>query len=144
MGPAVFVLHNPSKASADKDDATSRKGIAFARAWGASDLVFVNAATGIATDADDLALLDDPIGEMADEALAVAARFCEDRGGKMIAAWGAPKGKAATKRMMEARFEHVLGLRLPLHVLRVTPSGWPEHPLYLPGDLRPVPWERAS
>jgi hypothetical protein len=139
--PVGFILHNPSKAGHVSNDPTATRGIGFANALGASDLVFVNAATGIATDADDLAAMEDPIGPMADDALRTAADFCLSRGGLLIAAWGAPKGKAATKRLMEARFRHILGLGLPLHVLRLTPGGWPEHPLYLPGSLRPVRWD---
>jgi len=142
--PMGFILHNPSRAGHVENDPTARRGIGFANAYGASDLIYVNAATAVATDADDLAGLDDPIGPMADEALRVAAEFCLSRGGILVAAWGAPKGKAATKRLMARRFEAILSLGLPLHVLRVTASGHPEHPLYLPAALRPVPWDYAG
>lgn len=100
----------------------------------------MNAATGVATNADQLADMDDPIGPMADEALRVAAEFCLSRGGMLIAAWGAPKGKVRTRRLMDARFQEIARMGLPLHVLRLTSSGYPEHPLYLPASLRPVPW----
>jgi hypothetical protein len=138
--PVGFILHNPSIAGVDVDDPTVRRGIGFANSLGASDLIFVNAATGIATDADALANLDDPIGPMADEAIRIAAEFCQARGGVLIAAWGTPKGKATTRRLMERRFKAILALGLPLHALRVTKSGHPEHPLYLPGSLRPAPY----
>ncbi|MBY0396926.1 MAG: DUF1643 domain-containing protein [Thermoleophilia bacterium] len=138
--PLAFILYNPSKAGHERDDATARRGIGFANAVGASDLIFVNAFTGIATDADDLAGMADPVGAMADSALEAAAEFCLGRGGTMVAAWGAPKGRATTRRLAEERFGHILSLGLPLHVLRMTASGYPEHPLRLPGDLRPVPW----
>lgn len=141
--PLGFILHNPSVAGVVENDPTARRGMSFGASIGASDLIFVNAATGIATDADDLAMMDDPVGPMADEALRVAADFCLSRGGKLIAAWGTPKGKTATKRLMDARFRDILRLGLPLHVLRLTSSGYPEHPLYLPGALRPQPWEYA-
>ena len=61
--------------------------------------------------------MDDPIGPFADEALRAAAEFCLSRGGMLIAAWGAPKGMARTRRLMDARFRAILALRLPLHVL---------------------------
>lgn len=141
--PLVFVLYNPSRAGAENDDATARRGIGFGRAVGASDVVFANAFTGIATDPDDLAAMDDPVGRDADHALQVAAEFCLGRGGTLVAAWGAPKGRAATRRLAEARFAHILSLGLPFHVLRMTASGHPEHPLRLPGHLRPVPWNEA-
>ena len=141
--PVAFILHNPSTADAIDNDPTARRGVGFANALGASDLVIVNAATGVATDANELAQMEDPIGPMADEALQVAAEFCLSRGGVLIAAWGAPKGKASTRRLMDARFNHILRLNLPLHALRITSSGYPEHPLYLPADLRPVPWRSS-
>lgn len=139
--PVGFILHNPRRAGFVANDPTVRRGISFAACVGASDLIFVNAATGIATDADNLAAMDDPIGPMADEALRVAAEFCLSHGGMLIAAWGTPKGKAKTRRLMDARFRDILRLGLPLHLLRLTESGYPEHPLRLPGDLRPQPWE---
>ncbi|AOG02874.1 DUF1643 domain-containing protein [Bosea sp. RAC05] len=142
--PVVFVLHNPSTAGLGVEDPTSRRGIAFANMLGASDLIFVNAVTGIATNADDLAAMDDPVGPLADEALLAAARFCETRQGIMIASWGCPKGRAKTRSLMTDRFRHILGLGLPLHALRITASGHPEHLLYLPSSLRPVPWDYAA
>ena len=141
--PLVFVLYNPSKAGVENNDATARRGIGFGNAVGASDVVFVNAFTGIATDPDDLAAMDDPVGAYADHALLVAAEFCLRRGGTLVAAWGTHKGKAATRILAERRFAHSLSLGLPLHVLRLTASGYPEHPLRLPADLRPVPWASA-
>jgi hypothetical protein len=142
--PLAFVLYNPSRAGHERNDATARRGIGFANAVGASDLIFVNAFTGIATDPDDLATMDDPVGHLADVALEAAAEFCLSRGGVMVAAWGAPKGRAPTRRLALDRFDHILSLGLPLHVLRMTASGFPEHPLRLPGDLRPVPWRSGS
>lgn len=35
------------------------------------------------------------------------------------------------------------GASIPLHYLRLTQGGHPEHPLYLPGALTPVPWSDA-
>lgn len=139
-GPLGFILHNPSIAAEIENDPTAIRGMRFAQDAGAREMIFVNAATGIATAADDLADMEDPIGPMADEALRVAAEYCLHSGGKLVAAWGCPKGKAKTKRLMQERFEHIKALGLPLHVLRVTASGHPEHPLYLPANLRPVPW----
>ena len=139
--PLAFILYNPSQAGHERNDATERRGIGFGQAVGASDLIFVNAFTGIATDADDLAAMDDPVGAMADVALEIAAEFCLSRGGTLVAAWGAPKGRAPTRRLAVERFDHILSLGLPLHVLRMTASGFPEHPLRLPADLRPVPWQ---
>lgn len=139
----VFIGYNPSIAGGMDDladDPTSRRCISFARACGASDMVMVNLATQIATDPDDMMLMADPIGPMADEALRVAAAFCQPQG-RMIAAWGTPKGKTATKNLMQARMLAVKRMGFPLHYMRLTQSGFPEHPLYLPATLRPVAWD---
>ena len=139
--PLVMILHNPSTAGADADDPTSRRGIGFAHTLGYSELVFVNAATAIATDANDLVSHPDPIGPMADEALHVAAEFCRQREGILVAAWGSAKGRARTRALMEERFAHIRQMGLPLHALRLTAGGSPEHPLYLPKDLVPFRWD---
>lgn len=139
--PVAFVLHNPSKAGADVDDPTSRRGIGFANAWRASDLIFVNIATGIATDARALDKVAKPF-LMWREAVEAAAEFVAARDGKLVAAWGTPKGNADMRERMKYHFALVQLIKLaaPLHYLRMTPSGYPEHPLYLPRHLVPIPW----
>lgn len=139
--PAVFILHNPSNAAEIKDDPTSKKGIKFATAWGASDLVYVNASTRIATDAKKISsgtFLNCP---QSDWALEQAAKLATENDGFLIAAWGAPKGNAAIRAQLEDRFSYIRAMGLPLHYLRLTSNGWPEHPLYLPPDLTPIRWE---
>jgi hypothetical protein len=49
-GPTIaFGLHNPSTADENTDDPTLRRGIGFARTWGAGRLIFVNPWAGCAT-----------------------------------------------------------------------------------------------
>lgn len=138
--PAVFILHNPSLAGAIKNDPTASRGIGFAMGWGCSDLIFVNAATAIATKATAL----DPDNlncGMSDWALEQAAKLCADNDGILVAAWGSPKGKAEVQRRMAARFDEIKALlHGRLSAIRVTAKGWPEHPLYLPGVLTPEPY----
>lgn len=138
--PMVFILHNPSTADEIKNDPTARRGIGFATSCECSDLIFVNAATACATDAKDL----DPFKLNcleADWAIAEAVRLARASDGYVVAAWGAPKGKRATQLGMEARFDEIRQRHAgDLYALRVTKRGWPEHPLYLPADLRPQPW----
>lgn len=138
--PAVFILHNPSVANATKNDPTATRGVGFSIAWDCSDLIFVNAATAIATKATEL----DPDNlncPMSDWAIAQAAQLCTDNNGHLVAAWGAPKGKAQVKRQMAARFREIESVLYgSLSALRVTSSGWPEHPLYLPSILTPEPY----
>lgn len=140
--PVIFGLHNPSVAGKERNDPTANRGIGYAMAWGASDLIFVNASTQIATKANTM----DPTDlncPWSDWALQEAARLATEHNGVFVAAWGAPKGKTATQRAMLARYAEIRDM-LPeqLHVLRLTASGFPEHPLYLPKDLEPKLWQR--
>ncbi|MCK8653025.1 DUF1643 domain-containing protein [Ralstonia insidiosa] len=135
--PVAFILHNPSTADAVDNDPTARRGVGFANALGASDLIIVNAATGVATDANELAQMEDPIGPMADEALQVAAEFCLSRGGVLIAAWGTPKGKASTRRLMDARFNDILRLNLPCTHCELPPPGTPNTRCTCPPSCAP-------
>lgn len=82
---------------------------------------------------------------MATDAIAAAREFVAARGGIIIAAWGAPKGSAAMRRDIAATADTVQHyLAGQLHILRLTVSGYPEHPLYLPSHLVPVPWEMKA
>ena len=62
----------------------------------------------------------------------------------VICAWGAPTCPKAMRAFVHRRAREVSGMLVgegvALHALRRTAKGWPGHPLYLPGDLRPVPW----
>lgn len=139
--PVAFLLHNPSKAGHDRNDPTLNRGIGFANAMNASDLVFVNLFTGIATDADDLASMRDPVGPMADYAIEVAWNFA--RKGVMIAAPGLPKGRSGTRALGALRYAHVIENLAregrTIYALRLTKAGYPEHLLYLPKTLTPFP-----
>jgi hypothetical protein len=128
----------PHNASTATRQSTAYRGSAFAHALGGSDLIIVGVATGMATDADALADLDDSIRPLA--VLRAAAELC--RGGALIAARSAPKGKARTRRLIRRRLQEILPL--PLHILRLTGHGYPERQLCLPGDLWPWLWARAE
>jgi hypothetical protein len=144
--PAVFCLHNPSTAGKIKNDPTATRGVNFAVAWDCSDLIFVNAATRIATKANEIPIDAELNCPWSDWALQRGAELAMDNGGYLVAAWGAPKGRAAVMRKMAARYEEIRALGLPFSALRVTDSGYPEHPLYLPSTLlpEPFPWPSRS
>jgi hypothetical protein len=139
--PLVMIGFNPSLAAEEQNDPTIRREIAFASEWGASRLIKVNVFAAISPYPDDMADLADPVGPQNDEAIRLAAAYADARGGKIVACWGVPKGRAVTKRLAEARFAQIRGMGFPLHVLRLTQGGFPEHPLYLPKTLEPIPWE---
>jgi hypothetical protein len=134
----VSVGYNPSIADAAINDPTIRREIDFCKRWGASILLKVNAFAAVATDPDDLAAMEDPVGPLNDEAIRAAAVYCADHNGILLAAWGTPKGKAVTKRLAVERFRQLRSLGLPFQALRLTDGGYPEHPLYLPKTLTPT------
>ncbi len=131
-GPHVtFLMFNPSRADHEEDDHTITKCIGFAKRWGYSGIIVVNLYAYRATDVRDLWKAADPVGPLNDAAIVTHACF-----GLTIAAWGAkPKAKA---RVAEVRAKLAAAGR-QLHVIRMTASGHPEHPLMLPYGLKPFP-----
>lgn len=139
-GVCAFLMLNPSTADAELDDPTIRRCKSFAAATGAARLFVGNLFAWRATDPADLSPMRGcayPTGPDNDRHLAEIAASAD----VVIAAWGAA-GKvyklaqaraAVVRRIVEAAGK-------PLHVLRLTKNGQPEHPLYLPADLRPVLW----
>lgn len=135
--PVAFILHNPTSLM---DESTMRRLSACANAWGCSDAVAVGLATQIAASAGDLIGRD--LFKMATDATDAAAQFVGGAGGKFVAVWGTPSGPTGIQSGMSLMAEMIKWRYQPLglHVLRLTPSGYPEHPLYLPRHLVPIPW----
>lgn len=134
LKPQMFIGLNPSTADETNDDPTIRRCIDFSRRWGAGGLVMTNLFAYRAT--DPLVMLHfpgDPIGdENTVEHLNAIAWQCLYR---PIAAWG--NNALKWRKGQRAHEMHASG---PLDCLRITKAGQPEHPLYLPASLRPIPW----
>lgn len=126
----LFVMLNPSTADGEKDDATIRRCVGFAKTWKYERMEVVNLYAFRATKPRDLwAAGDARHAPRNQEVIASASR----RAGIIIAAWGAhgtEGGQGETVRgwMYDPDVYH-LGL---------TKDGNPKHPLYLPGDAKPV------
>ena len=139
-----FCLHNPSTADHIVDDATTRRGIAFATAWGASKLIFVNVWAGVATRPKDLWSLDDPIGPENDLHLQNVAAEVRSSDGLMVVAWGTvsvpAKARAAAGKRLQLVEDLLRAEGCDLLALGVTLSGQPRHPLYLRQTTTPQPW----
>lgn len=134
-GPiATWIMLNPSTADAEQDDATIRRVVRFSKAFGCDGCIVVNLYAYRATDPAALWQAADPVGRWNNATLRNEARFVDDKGGPLIAAWGA---HARPERIAEV-------LAMPgmdqLQALDVTKAGQPKHPLYLPGNLKPQPW----
>lgn len=141
-GPRVaFIGHNPSRAGESSDDATSRRVHGFANAWAASAVAMVNISTYIATKATEIDPARSPFMS-ALEGIEIAREWIGPDG-VLIAAWGAPKVRAYLRDTVLEHMQRVARMYRP-RVLRLTPSGYPEHPLYLPKCLVPIPWEGVT
>lgn len=123
----LFVALNPSTADETLDDPTIRRCISFAKAWSASGFMIANLFAYRATHPSDLLAYASPIGVENDDWIAAAS----NRAIRTIACWGnhgSYLGRSASVLRQLNRPEY----------LRLTKSGQPSHPLYLPGSLRPT------
>lgn len=128
-GVVLFVGLNPSTADETSDDPTIRRCVRFARDWGYGGMCIANLFAFRATHPRDLLRAPSPIGPDNDHWLGHLA----ETAALVVAAWGnhgVHGGRASAVRQM-------LG---PIHCLRMTGSGQPAHPLYLPATLIPQPW----
>lgn len=126
----LFIMLNPSTATADQDDPTIRRCIGFARTWGCRQLEVANLYAWRATDPDDLWMSEDAgrniVGPLNLATIDAALR----RADTVVAAWGftvrAPHAQhvAHVLRLVEAAGRTLL-------CLGRTKSGSPRHPLYV-------------
>lgn len=136
LPPVVWVMLNPSTADAEVDDRTIGRCTEFARAWGYGGIVVVNLYAYRATAPKDMLAAADPVGPENDWHLAHAFESALLIGGIVVCGWG---NNAKADRAAEV---HALAVtqHTQLYALRVTKTGQPQHPLYLPGDLTPEAW----
>lgn len=139
--PMVWVMLNPSTADARVNDPTIRKCIGFAQRLGFGAIEVVNLFALRSTDPDALtrsaAAGVDIIGPGNDDAILAAAARTEPGG--IYCAWGSHKAAQAN-----GRARHVLNLlpRQPVFALRISKTGTPWHPLYVPYSAMPVEFAR--
>ena len=127
---AMFVGLNPSTADENEDDPTVRRCAGFARSWGYGGLLMTNLFAYRSTDPEGLFAARDPVGPGNDDFLARTA----SRSSIIVAAWG----NYGTYLQRSTRVRTLLP---NMHHLRLTQSGQPSHPLYLPGKLKPTLWQ---
>lgn len=125
----AFVMLNPSRADAERDDPTIRRCIGFARAWGYGSLTVVNLFAYRAVTPLELFRASDPIGLENSTYLQQAAAQCNT----IVAAWG---NYGARLRQAEV----ILPLLPNVQCLGVTAAGQPRHPLYTLSVTLPIPY----
>lgn len=125
----LFVALNPSTADENLDDPTIRRCISFAKAWGATGFMVANLFALRATYPSDLLAHSAPIGIENDTWIATASANAF----RTVACWG---NHGSHLGRSDSVIKH---LKRPEY-LRLTKSGQPSHPLYLPGNLLPIPY----
>ena len=131
QAPVMFIGLNPSTADESEDDPTIRRCIGFAKSWGYGGLLMLNIFAFRATLPEDMRKADDPVGPENNTYLKQYA----SEAGIVVAAWGC-------NGMHFNREPEVKEMIQPLYCLGVTQAGHPKHPLYLRGDLTPIPYTR--
>ena len=128
---ANFLMLNPSTADELQLDPSCTRARVYAERWGYGALIVTNLFGWRATDPQDMKSAHDPVGRGNDRAILRAAREADI----VVCAWGNHGLHLERSR----RVLSALGrARVPLHALRINGAGEPAHPLYLPGNLRPV------
>ncbi|MCX6395777.1 MAG: DUF1643 domain-containing protein [Propionibacteriales bacterium] len=124
--PAVFVMLNPSTATAEVFDPTVRRCAGFARSWGAGGLVVANIFALRATNPRELYDHADPNGPDNDAALSALPPSARHR----VAAWGNHGRLGERGAVVVGLLGTVTGP--VLECLGTTKTGHPRHPLYVP------------
>lgn len=122
---------NPSTADAVKNDPTIARLCRRAQMLGFGRLDMLNLFAWRSTDPHVLPHVEDPIGPENDSWILDVASEAD----MVLCAWGNHGGARGREvaRMLRAR-------GVVLHALRITGPGAPEHPLYLPYELKPQVW----
>lgn len=126
-GTCLFIMLNPSTATAEENDPTIRRCIGYAMDWGYQRLAVGNIFALRSTDPKGLLDHPDPVGPDNDDWL----RHLYEEAAEAVGAWGAfPKAAE--------RGAAVLEMFPDLKCLGTTAGGSPKHPLYLAKTLTPV------
>jgi hypothetical protein len=131
-GYVVFIFNNPSIAGGDVDDPTVRRGWGYTRAWGYGAMMYLNTNPWVSTNPALARTPDSGVLDANDQWL----RHAQEISAITVCGWGDKADPVLARRAWEVL--HVAG---PLHALRVTTSGNPQHPLYLPKALIPQIWK---
>lgn len=135
---AVFVMLNPSTATAYAPDPTVARCIGYAKRWRHGGVVVLNLFALRSTDPQGLLACEDPSGTENDRIIAAHAAQTDG----VLCAWGGPYSPKALGKLVRLRAMRVKRLLAGRRLLCLATSkgGEPRHPLYLRGELLPVDW----
>ena len=142
----LFIGLNPSTANVTKDDPTIRRLVNFAKSWGFGGLFVGNLFSIVSADPAVLFLEPSSLkyqilasvelpGGPNDDALRRMRDLCS----LVVVGWG-EHGKFAGTRTAEV----MALIGEPVHCFKVNHSGEPTHPLYLPGNSKPIRYYRKG
>ena len=141
----AFIGLNPSTADETKDDPTVRRCVGFAKRWGFGGMFMLNIFAFRSTDPKELYAQEDPVGTENNHYI---TQVIQQPGvGLVVACWGNHGGDSIKGRwsgFADRGSEVVWRVQSAgrLNFCRLgdlTKLGQPRHPLYLKGDLMPVP-----
>lgn len=143
LPPLVWVMCNPSTASAVKEDQTSKKCIGFATALGYGGISVVNLWAWRSRDPKGMRKAPHAVGDRNGEAIEAALRLAAGQPQRLaIAAWGLvarQHGPHYEDRVYElVRTAREAGVQLCS--LAIGEEHTPSHPLTLPYSHKPEPW----
>jgi hypothetical protein len=131
----AFIGLNPSTADHLDLDPTTTRLRNFAQEWGYDGFYMLNLFGIRATDPKVMLAHADPIGRETDRYIKFYSRLSK----QTVCCWG-NDGKHLK------RDQAVLTLleKQPLYAFKITATGQPWHPLYLPGDSKPFLWKEKT
>ena len=134
--PILFCGYNPSTADETVDDRTLRREIAFAKHLGGTYLIKVNLLSQRATKPEKIDFTEAERSFKKNVSLvSELAALTLQAGGKIIAAWGVPKGLRNVRQLAAKAGNMLIGKSEFAHHWQsfgLTANGHPRHPLYLP------------
>lgn len=132
----LFIMLNPSTADENVLDPTLTRCRKYAEAWGFGKMMVGNLWALRSTDPKALLTHPDPVGFGNIGHLVTM----HEASALTVVGWGA-NVKHPTLSQHAASVLQMLREVKPVYALRITKEGHPQHPLYLPGDLKPFRWE---
>ena len=136
LNRVCFIGLNPSTADGTEDDATVRRWIGYATAWGYTGFDVVNLFAWRATQPKELLTVEDPVGPRNDYWIGECAR----RAKLVVCCWGSltDKPPVAQTRVAEV-YRQLKQADRVAYALKLTQDKQPAHVLRLRRTLRPVP-----
>ena len=135
-----FVMLNPSTADEERNDRTLSRCIGFARGWGFGYLLVTNLSpfrSALPKDLFEHGPDPKPVEKRNLEATVEAALNSH----LVVLAYGNHGGR---ERKAEKTLSPLEERGIQTHTLGITMQGHPRHPLYVRGDTKPVPFDRAA